>query len=112
MPESVSLMTDLPKGVTRALGTLFQSHPWVEQAILFGSRARGDADARSDIDLAILAPRATQRQWLDLVFSIDELDTLLHIDVVRLEEAPKELKEAIFSEGMVLFEQSQSQSKS
>ncbi|MCK6629918.1 MAG: nucleotidyltransferase domain-containing protein [Anaerolineae bacterium] len=34
----------------------------MKQVILFGSRARGDAEVRSDIDLAIVAPAASGRQ--------------------------------------------------
>ncbi len=50
---------------------------------LFGSRARGDHADRSDIDLAIEAPGASRRGWLDLCHLIEEADTLLPIDVDR-----------------------------
>jgi predicted nucleotidyltransferase len=61
-------MVDLPEHVRQQLVQLLSEHPEVAQAILFGSRSRGDAAPRSDIDLAIVAPTATSRQWLDWPF--------------------------------------------
>lgn len=79
--------------------------PWVRRIILYGSRARGDTAERSDIDLAVEAPWATRRQWLDLwFFLVEEAETLLRVDAVRLEEAPPELKERILAEGKVIYE--------
>lgn len=36
--------------------------PYVEKVLLFGSRARGTAQERSDIDLAIVSPRASVKE--------------------------------------------------
>jgi len=58
---------------------------FVEEIWLFGSRARGDAQERSDIDLAILCPKANERDWLKVVEIIDEADTLLKIDCIRFD---------------------------
>ncbi|MHB8763309.1 MAG: type VII toxin-antitoxin system MntA family adenylyltransferase antitoxin [Deferrisomatales bacterium] len=82
---------------------LASQRPEVERVILFGSRARGDADARSDIDLAIDAPRATRRQWLDLSFDLDEIDSLVPVQTVRLGEVSAPLRERILSEGEVWY---------
>lgn len=79
--------------------------PEVQKVILFGSRARGDFDDRSDIDLAIEAPSMEQKNWLALTFELEEnLDTLLSIDLVRLDQASQELEERINKEGEVLYE--------
>lgn len=59
--------------------------PFVDEIWLFGSRARGDHQERSDIDLAIICPTATQDDWQTLMGIIDDADTLLKIDCVRLE---------------------------
>lgn len=87
------------------IGTV-SAMPEVHRVILFGSRARGDADEYSDIDLAIEAPQATQKQWLQLLLLLDDLDTLLSIDVIRLEDAPTLLRERVMEEGKVLYERS------
>lgn len=76
----------------------------VRRVILFGSRARGDFDDRSDIDIAVEAPSADVRQWDELSEILDESETLLEIDLVRLERAPEALRERIEREGRVLFE--------
>lgn len=78
---------------------------------LFGSRAREDASERSDIDLAIEAPDATLRQWLEIVAVVEDADTLLSFDLVRLEEASEAFKARILSEGKTLYERSQSGTK-
>lgn len=76
----------------------------VRRAILFGSRARGDHQPRSDIDLAVDAPEASPHQWQAIEEIVDEAETLLPIDLVRLDTAPPELRERIVAEGRTLLE--------
>lgn len=97
-------MIDLSEKLRDHLVGLLSARPEVEQVILFGSRARGDAEERSDIDLAIVAPAALSRQWLDITFLLEQADTLLPIDVVRWEEAAAPLREKILAEGEILYE--------
>ncbi len=79
---------------------------WVEQIWLFGSRARGDGQARADIDIAILCPQASIKDWSNLMQIIDDADTLLCIDCVRIDdlENNSELRKAIIKEGVLLYE--------
>ncbi|MBP1157480.1 MULTISPECIES: nucleotidyltransferase domain-containing protein [unclassified Paenibacillus] len=79
----------------------------IEKVILFGSRARGDAEERSDIDLAIQAPEADLKTWMNILHSVEDLDTLLLIDVIRLEEASSDLRLKIESEGKMIYERNQ-----
>jgi uncharacterized protein len=82
-------------------------HPAVERVWLFGSRARGDHFERSDIDLAIEAPAMDRYDWLKLSLDFEEdAPTLLCIDLVRMDEAPGNLREQIREEGMVIHERS------
>lgn len=80
--------------------------PYIEKIILYGSRARGDARERSDIDLAIVAPQAHDSDWLAIVDVLDDADTLLKIDGIRYDALPKNsaLKKAIDKEGVVLYD--------
>lgn len=81
----------------------------VEKIVLFGSRARGDNEARSDIDLAVFCPKASHPEWLKLVKCIEEAKTLYFIDFIRLDEASQTFREKILKEGKVLYERSESQ---
>lgn len=71
--------------------------------ILFGSRARGDADPRSDIDLAISSAAMTRGEWLRVLASLEAIETLLPIQAVLLEEAPARLRERVAREGIDLY---------
>ena len=86
----------------------FSALPEVRRVILFGSRARGDAGERSDIDLAIDAPGVHLRQWYNIADVVEELETLLPIDLVFLAEATSTLLDKITSEGAVLYERRES----
>jgi len=59
---------------------------FVDAIYLFGSRARGDNRERSDIDIAVLCPKATQKEWLSILNIVENADTLLMIDCIRLDE--------------------------
>lgn len=75
-----------------------------ERIILYGSRARGDAAERSDIDLAIDAPDISERKWFAIEDAVEKTDTLLKIDCILLQKAPDKLKENITRDGKVLYE--------
>lgn len=92
--------------------TIVSRYADVECVMLFGSRARGDADPRSDIDLAIKAPKMPRAHWAQLVDQLEEeLRTLLLIDIVKFEEASDDLRENIILEGEVLYERTKSKAK-
>ena len=96
-------LPDLPEAI-RGLVAHLGAEPSVRRVILFGSRARGDAGPRSDVDLAVEAPGLAARDWLRLADLTEQADTLLKIDLVRLEEAPTELRSRIEVEGRTLHE--------
>lgn len=78
--------------------------PWVRRVLLFGSRARGTARERSDIDLAVDAPGASPREWSSVMEVAENANTLLKIDVVRLDEASGDFRDEMIAEGVTLFE--------
>ena len=69
-----------------------KSLPFVNEVWLYGSRARGDNEERSDIDLAIVCPKATNSDWFKVIEIVEESDTLLKIDCIRFDS----LKESKF----------------
>lgn len=78
---------------------------FVDEIWLFGSRARGDNQSRSDIDIAVICPNATDNDWLKVVDIIEESDTLLKIDCIRLDgsKLSKEFYNNIVRDKKVLY---------
>ena len=71
------------------------------KAILFGSRARGDARQWSDIDLAI----DSEKDFLPEILSVlreafEESNILLNVDVVDLRDASTDVRAAVSREGV------------
>ncbi len=79
--------------------------PFIEEIWLYGSRARGDNQDRADIDLAVLCPRATSENWLQVLDILENGDTLLHIDCVRLDTLSEssDLRLSITRQGVKLY---------
>ena len=78
--------------------------PFIESIWLYGSRARGDFQERSDIDLAIVCPKATDEDWQRVLSIIEDADTLLKIDCVRFDTVGGLLREEILRHKKVLYE--------
>lgn len=76
----------------------------VERIVLFGSRARGDHDDRSDIDLAVACPEADLDEWAAIWDAVDEAPTLLAVDLIRLDQVDEPLRRRIEAEGVPLHE--------
>jgi predicted nucleotidyltransferase len=83
-----------------------KAQSFVEQIWLFGSRARGDNQDRADIDLAIYCPKASIQDWQLILDIIENADTLLKIDCVRLDTVDEfsDLKRAVLSQGKIIYE--------
>lgn len=68
--------------------------------ILFGSRARGDYKATSDIDLAVLSDISRDEQY-KIMNEIDLLDIAYKVDIVFVDSnTKKELIESIKRDGV------------
>jgi len=103
-PSLPPLEPDLD-GLTRWL----EGRSDVTAAWLFGSRARGDARARSDVDLALWIDDAPRAGLLDLVaLEVDVASALAvpleAVDVVDVIAAPPLLRQAIFCDGEILID--------
>lgn len=80
---------------------------FVEEIWLFGSRARGDNNERSDIDLAILCPKAKDSDWLEIMNIVEKADTLLKVDCIKFsrENIDDELYKNILKDKKVIYMQ-------
>ncbi len=77
---------------------------FVDEIWLYGSRARGDNRPKSDIDLAIVCPSATDSQWYDVLDAIESGDTLLSVDCVRFDKIKDEsFRDNILQDKVVIF---------
>ena len=92
--------TGIKDNVIREIVALAEKHG-LKKVILFGSRARGDFQRASDIDLAVCGGNVS-------MFALDveeETSTLLEFDVVNLDlDLQEKLLESIKKEGMILYE--------
>lgn len=76
----------------------------VSKIVLFGSRARGDNNTKSDIDLAIYTLPEFKNKG-HFAADIEDLETLLKIDTVFINsDTDKTLIKNIQIEGVVLYE--------
>lgn len=81
-----------------AIGSRFGA----QRIVLFGSRARGDEQARSDVDLAVFG--LPKQAWSDFEDAMDELPSLLSFDLVDMSQPiSEELRANIEQEGIDLM---------
>ena len=93
--------TGLPKNVLNSIIIEAKRHE-IKELRLFGSRARGDYDEKSDIDLAAYGGKIDSFK-LDIE---EKVPTLLTFDVVDMEKSKsKELIEIVKREGIVIYEE-------
>lgn len=95
IPDSAGAALDLIKAV-----------PAVRSILLFGSRAVGDEDERSDIDLAISAPDLDAPGVARLRDAVSTTRTLFKISVTRIEDMPTALRSQVMAQGRTIYERS------
>lgn len=72
------------------------------KVILFGSRARGNNKAGSDVDLAIdIGMPIKLHEMARTRKTLENLPLSLDIDIVDMHNIPNELKQIILSEGII-----------
>ena len=92
---------DLPENIRRHIVDLAKRYA-LDKVILFGSRARGDNRARSDIDLAISGDLAN---CIEFSLAADEvIPTLLMFDFAIIDELlSPELRAEIERDGVLIY---------
>ena len=94
---------DLNPKIIAGLKAIAEKYP-VSKIVLFGSRARGDNNTKSDIDIAIytLSEFAYKGHF---VSDIEDLETLLKIDTVFIsKDTDEKLVKNIQKEGVIIYE--------
>lgn len=76
----------------------------VEKIMVFGSRAFGDYEKYSDLDIAVDAPNMTKFEWQKLKeYAIYDLDAFIKVSLVHYSSNPNKLKERINLTGKVIY---------
>lgn len=92
----------------KELQSIAKKYP-IEKIVLFGSRARGDNSPTSDIDIAIYTFPQFNREGT-FTSEIEDLETLLKIDIVFIEDRTnKKLISNIEEEGVIIYERLQTE---
>lgn len=81
--------TDVAKVVNAFVDSL-KRHVRIERVILFGSRARGDADWESDVDLLIVSPDFGKDALADFAL-LYRCMPILDIDVDAIPRSPEQV---------------------
>ncbi len=82
----------------------FAKTPQVEEVILYGSRAMGNYQPGSDIDLALKGKNLDMAEMLKISIALDELDLPYHIDLLLFEKIKnQELIDHICRVGKILY---------
>lgn len=79
---------------------------WVEKVYLFGSRARGDNNQRSDYDVAFdINPSCSDSSRIDDLFTkiFWNNPSLKQLDLVNLSKASKSIQDMVTKEGKVIY---------
>ena len=101
----------LDERIIKQLRDIGEKSEKIDTIILFGSRAIGDHQAKSDIDLAFVTPKMTEGQWAEFTFNLEEqLDTFLKLDLIKYETASTDLKNIINKTGKQLYSANPSRS--
>jgi predicted nucleotidyltransferase len=95
-------------GLTRAqlqlIIDILRQFPAVEQAVLFGSRAKGTQHNRSDVDLAVKGARLDRHTLAQLAMAFDDSDLPYAVDVQILQDIQSPaLQEHIQHIGKVIY---------
>jgi predicted nucleotidyltransferase len=103
MLQNLDKISPLDQEIVTFLKGLSQM-PSIEQLIVFGSRALGDYDRYSDLDIAIDAPFISKFDWLKLKEYVTyDLRTVLRISLVHYSTNPKKLKQRIIQTGIIIY---------
>lgn len=93
----------IPAHAVARMRAVFSAHPVVEQALLFGSRAKGNYKRGSDIDLAICGP-VDSSELGTIAWELDDLLLPWEIDLLQYERITSaDLREHIDRVGQLFY---------
>ena len=95
----------LSEPIRESLRDVFARFPQVDRVLVYGSRATGHYRPHSDIDLAVLAPGMSDREFSSLWMALDDLPILFRLDVSLWHEVTNPtLQQAMLDDGIPLYQ--------
>lgn len=104
-PAEQKDVPSLPE-IASSVGRVMGEYPEVKRVTLFGSNARGEATAQSDVDLRVELEDGASLGLFALSGLAGKLEDVLgrRVDVVTADDLDAELEAAIRREGVVVYE--------
>ena len=93
----------IPEDVKVDLINFFSFYSYIDKVVIFGSRARGDYNPKSDIDICIYSLTMSDIEFRDIRYDINELPILYHIDIVHFERVNESLQKSILKDEELFF---------
>ena len=94
----------LSERIISSLCEVFAQFPQIESVLVYGSRANSSYRSSSDIDLAVIAPTMTERDFSRLWNALDDLPILFKLDIVLFDSISNAaLKRNIIADSVVLY---------
>lgn len=94
---------DIPQSVNNVIKELVELYP-IDKLVLFGSRAVGDHEERSDFDIAVFSKSICRNNFSKLRLDAAESRTLFWISLVHFESNPPALQQRILEQGIIIYE--------
>lgn len=95
----------LSETIRESLRDVFAQFPQIDRVLVYGSRATGRHRPQSDIDLAVLAPTMSDREFSRLWMALDDLPILFRLDVSLWHEVTNAaLKQSMLDNGVPLYQ--------
>jgi predicted nucleotidyltransferase len=100
----MSKLSGIGKYELQSIVQILKTCPRIEEAILFGSRAKGNYSEGSDIDISLKGNRIELNDVLNLLVKLDDLYLPYKIDLIIYDRIKEQaLKEHIDRVGISLF---------
>ncbi len=97
---------NIPPSVREFLNELTHNTA-VEELILFGSRAFGDHEERSDADIAVRGDQLTPLGWARMKDAANNARSLFFISLVHFDRNPSQLQQRILETGVRIYVRAQ-----